>query len=510
MFPSCTIPHRGSDVVVGRTPRAAARFFVGAVLGCLLAGCKSLYFQPVDSLPEMPVQHALAKWPEREYWAGIVFNGNKIGFSHLTLDPTGEPGLFEIRSDTAFVLRFLGYDKRINLRTRDIVRSDLDLVRFSYDYSIDGNTLALSGERRGDSLDVTVMRGDRAERESIVTSGPLYPQSAIALYPSLKGLAVGRTFRYPVYSGELQRIAELEQRVEAYEKSPLFTGNAFRLETAMEGYRVETWIDARARPLLEIGMNGVLISGLEDEKRARSYLAAASLNKNEALLEFALARPEQPLSRPRQITAMRIALSGGGIPPSDSMQQCILEGGGAMCEVRSAGRAGRAEPPADNPRYLASTFAVPASDSAIQIKAREIAGDAKAPREQIKRIVEWIGANVRTSAMDVWTALDVLQKREAECQGHTWLYAALARSLGIPTRVVNGIVYSEAHGGFLYHTWAESVIDGQWLSVDPTFGAVPADATHVTLAEGETVADLTPLADWIGRLKVKVMQVRYE
>jgi transglutaminase-like putative cysteine protease len=114
---------------------------------------------------------------------------------------------------------------------------------------------------------------------------------------------------------------------------------------------------------------------------------------------------------------------------------------------------------------------------------------------------------VRTSPADVWTALDVLDTREAECQGHAYLYAALARSLEIPTRVVNGIVYSADFEGFLYHTWAESLVDGHWIAVDPTFGTVPADATHVKLVEGETLAELTPLVDWIGRVNVTVLSV---
>jgi transglutaminase-like putative cysteine protease len=48
--------------------------------------------------------------------------------------------------------------------------------------------------------------------------------------------------------------------------------------------------------------------------------------------------------------------------------------------------------------------------------------------------------------------------------------AALARSLGIPTRVVNGIVYSDDYAGFYYHTWAESLLDSGWIAIDPTFG----------------------------------------
>jgi hypothetical protein len=46
--------------------------------------------------------------------------------------------------------------------------------------------------------------------------------------------------------------------------------------------------------------------------------------------------------------------------------------------------------------------------------------------------------------------------------------------------------------------------------VDPTFGAVPADATHVKLVEGETLAELVPLAGWVGRLKLRALALERE
>jgi hypothetical protein len=78
----------------------------------------------------------------------------------------------------------------------------------------------------------------------------------------------------------------------------------------------------------------------------------------------------------------------------------------------------------------------------------------------------------------------------------------------VPTRVVNGLVYSPDFGGFLYHTWAESLADGAWRAVDPTFGQTQADATHVALVRGETLAELTPLVDWVGNTRVKVLEAR--
>ena len=105
----------------------------------------------------------------------------------------------------------------------------------------------------------------------------------------------------------------------------------------------------------------------------------------------------------------------------------------------------------------------------------------------------------------MFTALDVLKGGRAECQGHALLYAAFARTLGIPTRIVNGIVYAPDFRGFLYHSWNESIVDGRWVAVDPTLGQIPVDATHIKLLEGQNLSDLMPLVDMIGKLKVRIL-----
>jgi transglutaminase-like putative cysteine protease len=82
------------------------------------------------------------------------------------------------------------------------------------------------------------------------------------------------------------------------------------------------------------------------------------------------------------------------------------------------------------------------------------------------------------------------------------------RALGVPTRVVNGLVYSAEHGGFLYHTWAESLVEGSWRAVDPTFNQTQADATHIALVRGESLTELVPLVDWVGNTRIVVLEAR--
>ena len=89
-------------------------------------------------------------------------------------------------------------------------------------------------------------------------------------------------------------------------------------------------------------------------------------------------------------------------------------------------------------------------------------------------------------------ALQVLETRAGDCNEHAVLFAALARAVGLPARVVAGVVYAD--GAFLYHAWDEVWLGSGWLSVDPTFDQMPVDATHVKLVEGgpETHAALVP------------------
>ncbi len=52
-------------------------------------------------------------------------------------------------------------------------------------------------------------------------------------------------------------------------------------------------------------------------------------------------------------------------------------------------------------------------------------------------------------------------------------------------------------------------MDGRRVAVDPTFGQSRAEATHVKLIEGESLADLGPLTQFMGGLKARVHAVRY-
>jgi len=486
--------------------RAACALVAG--LAVALAGCAGRYFEDAGP-PPAPPQHGLADWPWQEYWTGIVFNGNKIGYAHVQVRPVAGGGeAFEIAGDSAFRLRFLGFDKRIALRARDRVKADFALESFEYAYQIDGSDLALAGERRDGVLRVKVTNAGRTSEQVLPAAEAVYPASAIGMIPVLRGLIPGAEYRYTVYVGESQRLAEVQQRVERYERSSLFQGEAWKVTTELAGLQTTTWIDRLGRPVLEIGLAGVIIAGLEDEQRAKRDLARATLGQDEALLDLAVIRTATPIAAPRTATRLKLAISSpavGTLPPNDLRQQCRMAASAAECEVRNLAVPDTRQPDRAD---LTASVAAPSADPRIRDLASTIVAGKAAGREQAQAILDWIGRNIRKEPADVFSALDVLTTGRAECQGHAYLFAALARASGIPTRVANGLVYSEELKGFAYHAWNESLIDGQWIAIDPMFGQFEADATHFKLLYGENLGDLAPLAAWIGTTRIAVLESR--
>jgi transglutaminase-like putative cysteine protease len=82
----------------------------------------------------------------------------------------------------------------------------------------------------------------------------------------------------------------------------------------------------------------------------------------------------------------------------------------------------------------------------------------------------------------------------------------MARAVGIPTKLVAGLVYMEGLG-FLYHSWAESYADG-WVTVDPTFNQVGVDTTHIKLVEGLSWTSTLSVGTVVGKIKARIIDNR--
>jgi hypothetical protein len=486
------------------------------LFSCLLCSCASRYFSPVPVPGEAFRVKDLGDLPYRELWQGFVFNGEKVGFVHLKIEPLAGKEHYKIFSEAHMRIRFLGMDKKITMKSEDVIKPDLGLVSFHYEQNMDEKTLMLDGKITDGNLMVVQYTGNDVKTTETKLASPLYPTSVINLYPLLRGMNVADSYQYPVYDPQTQSIVDVSQRVLTFEKSKeLDLEPAYKLETRMLGHDVSSWINLRGETIFELGMGGVLITYKETEERAKSFLAEASLNKKDLIFDFSLIKTDKPITCPRKAAFLEAFVEGitGVLPPLQGHQQQVLEkqidGKPMMAySIRAAVSPKQNIPEVplsekDRYFYLATSHHIESDHPEIRKVAEETIKGAATPREKVERLTRWVSDEVKDEAVDSFSALEVLHNRKGECQAHTMLYAAMARAAGIPTRLAGGIVYMEGMG-FLYHAWAESYLDG-WTAVDPTLNQVGVDATHIKLVEGQDWTSLLLLGKVIGQIKVRIV-----
>ena len=141
----------------------------------------------------------------------------------------------------------------------------------------------------------------------------------------------------------------------------------------------------------------------------------------------------------------------------------------------------------------------------IRVLASRLRGKDTDPRAVAERINSWVHDSLaKKITVGIPSALATLHSRQGDCNEHTQLYVALARSAGIPARVAAGLAYLD--GKFYYHAWPEVWLE-RWVAVDPTFGQFPADASHLRFTIGG-VGKQAELLRLMGTLKIDVLSAR--
>jgi Flp pilus assembly protein TadD len=124
-------------------------------------------------------------------------------------------------------------------------------------------------------------------------------------------------------------------------------------------------------------------------------------------------------------------------------------------------------------------------DVTVASQAREIAGKDQDAWSVARKLSDWTFKNLKWKRVDGASAGATLATREADCLEFSELFVAMARSIGLPARIVSGLVHSgSSFGG---HAWVEVWV-GEWVELDPTWGTNFVDATHVRSSSSELLA----------------------
>ena len=507
----------GMEEQKGFHRRSWIRWLILGVSAVGMGGCTRLYFRsvPLERVPA-PAE-VISNLGFREHWQGFFLYGEKIGFSHFRIEEAEDfPGAFKISSEAIFRFKVLGMKKESLFKEIDYVTPDLRLLRVYGEQKLDGKTRRVEAVVVKDGVRVKTEREGEWTERLLRAEGPIYPPLAQYLYPPLKGMDIGKSYRYRVFSSQDISVMEISQRVLAFKESDLFDGPAFEIKSQVSGINPTLWINSRGEMVFE--MIGALITAKEYEHSARRFVYESSLSKRDVLLDYSLVKVDRAIPDPRGLRVLRVRLKGLDQPKlvlSDERQRAHIgqEGDTPVVEFTVSlekwdTRISLALP---MPKGLHGRYLLPSAR--IESRNREIIQNSKVILDgetngllAVTKLVHWVSDHVEDALVDSFSAVDALRSKKGECQAHAHLFAALCRAAGIPTKVVSGLVYMEDMG-FLYHTWAESFV-GYWIAVDPTLDQVPADATHIKLVEGESFRDLSPLVSVIGRLEAAIVDYK--
>ncbi len=138
--------------------------------------------------------------------------------------------------------------------------------------------------------------------------------------------------------------------------------------------------------------------------------------------------------------------------------------------------------PPEIAKWLVQSELIQSKDELITEKAKELIGKKKNIYYVSRKLYDFVRDDiVYKSEKGSRDAKETLEKLEADCGGKARLFVAMSRAVGIPSRVVGGIILDN-NVKKITHVWAESYIGGQWIPFDVVngyFAFIPANYLEI-------------------------------
>ncbi|HUP52055.1 MAG TPA: transglutaminase-like domain-containing protein [Longimicrobiales bacterium] len=461
----------------------------------------------------------------------LTMGDRTVGQATSRLDTL--PDGFELEDLMSLELPALGQTGVAIARTRVKLSPALVMESFSFTLDSEVGRFEASGTLGPDTtLHVSIVSAGSEQNLSFRLPEPPVMSNVVPIRIAMGGaLEVGETIRLPVFDPTSLSTRTVEVHVLAFDtlfvtdtvavdasgrwsSAGVDTVPAWQIAEVFGGIRVESWVDADGRILRASSALGFNMEKTEYElaRQAQedSRLVSGSPIDDDVILSTAV-QSNVDLDDIEEYTELRFRLTGVDLTGFQ------LDGGrqtlhGDTLIVR------RENWDAVSPGYelpyrfmdlresLEPEPLIQSDDERIIRRAREITARravwSQSPKDVARQLTTSVfGMLEKRITFSVPNAVQVLETLQGDCNEHTVLYVAFARSLGLPARTAVGLVY--LNGSFFYHAWPEVWL-GEWVAVDPTFGQYPADASHIRFVVGG-LAQQVEIVRLIGNLDIEVI-----
>ncbi len=434
-----------------------------------------------------------------ERYYGVYFQRQRIGYVRYELSPQADG--YRLDQEAVLLLNVLGERLRITMQVRAALDDAMILQRFSFAFASPFYTMTATGRVEGSVVHYRLTTGKEVFDDRVELARPPVLSTSQRPYLLRPLPAEGETLRLVTF--DPLTLAGVPTVVEYRGKEKVLVAGRVELlhhfvET-VAGVRVSFWLDDEGGVVKEESPAGFVF--LREPKFRAMDIGAPAAEMLAAAAAPLLGRIPADVGS-RTSMRYRLHLPAGVTVQADGGRQQYVDG---VLTVHREPLPDAAAPPCDGApaAALAATPYVQAGAPAIVAQADLLVEGRAGGLDRVRSIAAWVYEAIdKRPVVGLPDALATLKGRRGDCNEHAALFAALARAAGIPTRIVAGVVY--AGDAFYYHAWNEVCVGDRWISVDTTRNEIPADLTHIRLADGEGTELLT-ISALVGRLSIEVV-----
>jgi hypothetical protein len=471
-----------------------------------------------------------AKSEETEYYA-VFMEGKKIG--HLIQSRVAADGKVTTTQEVSMQVSRAGTPVKIHTTKTDIETTDGKPLGFKIVQDFGTTSVSISGVV--DELwivDATATSMGREQKKTVGWPSGAVMAEGLRLLQLEKGLKEGLEYSAKMFDpGNVQAIeAEIhigpKRNVDLLGRVVALT-EVRTIYKALGGGEIVTtdYVDKDLR--VQKSVTPMMGTQQVEMIACTKEFALGENDVLELVDKMFLASPE-PLNNIESAKSVTYYLKPSGqstkltIPSSDNQSVEQLKEGGVIVTVRPVAAPAGARFPYEGKdsnalEAMKPTRFVQSDYNDIIELAKRAVGDTKDAAEAVKKIEAFVSNYIENRSLSVGyaSAAEVAASKVGDCTEFAVLTASMCRAIGIPARVVFGIVYVKAFGGrenvFGGHAWVEAYVGDKWIGLDATRAPKGFGPGHIALAIGNgEPADFFNLVTTLGQFKIDKVVINTE
>ena len=460
------------------------------LIGLLLE--RDVLISQLDMRQEMAMEKA-----EREEYQTIYFQNKKIGYVKNQYTPQAD-GTLAVRQQANMQLNISGAIHPIDLNLQALLDNTGRLQDFVFSFHSPFYKMKAQGKVQGNRVDFTLFTGKNEIKDSLLLNAPPMLSTSRRSYLLRKNLTVGSKVKIPWFDPLSLTGKETVIEYKGMEKT-LIRDRIYNLHHFVEnfsGSRINSWLNDDGDVIKEESPAGFVFI------REPEFKALRAMEKSADLLAAVSIRIQGKMP---DLTALKTIRYRLGLPDASDF---ALDGDRQSWDGETLTLHLESIPETSvmphecqqQQQSLGATPYVQADHSQIRDLTNSLIADNPDHLDQVQIIGQWVFENLaKRPVLGIPDALTTLDTLQGDCNEHAALFAAMARSVGIPTRIIAGVVlHKEA---FYYHAWNEVCLGKEWISLDTTRNQLPADLSHIRLLVGG-IKEQMKIGSLLGKLSI--------